>query len=193
LFHGITFSKQGAPEGVTCSYARLLAYLLPYKRRFLGALVTALLAGFSATAAMAVVGVVAKMVLGGEIAFETKVPLLGKMDLTPYLKQWLPADGEWRTMGRVMAVCASIPLVMGIRGVLDSLANYQRMWVEQRMTLDLRRKVFGQIMGRSLEFSNKQRSSDLMQTAFGMTLICSNTATTIAQDLVRRPRRFCLR
>jgi ABC-type multidrug transport system fused ATPase/permease subunit len=90
-------------------------------------------------------------------------------------------------MGRVMAVCALIPLVMGIRGVLDFLANYQRMWVEQRMTLDLRRKVFGQIMGRSLEFFNKQRSSDLMQTAFGMTSICSNTATTIAQDLVRRP------
>ena len=30
------------------------------------------------------------------------------------------------------------------------------MCVEQRMTLDLRRKVFGQIMGRSLEFFNQQ-------------------------------------
>ncbi|NBV87468.1 MAG: ABC transporter ATP-binding protein [Verrucomicrobia bacterium] len=42
-------------------------------------------------------------------------------------------------------------------------------------------------MGRSLEFFNKQRGSELIQTAFGMTSVCGSTAMTLAQDLVRRP------
>ncbi|MEI6713248.1 MAG: ABC transporter ATP-binding protein [Verrucomicrobiota bacterium] len=179
--------NQTSSDGNSQTYRRLFGYLLPYKRRFFAALVTALIAGFSSTLTMAVLSVVSKLVLGKEVSLEAKVPLLGTVDFTPYLQGWLPAGGEWRTLTSVSAVCALIPLFMGIRGFLDFLANYQRMWVEQRMTLDLRRKVFGQIMGRSLEFFNKQRGADLMQTAFGMTSVCANTATTLAQDLVRRP------
>jgi subfamily B ATP-binding cassette protein MsbA len=172
--------------GVTESYRRLFTFLMPYRRRFFGGLVTALFAGLSSTVLMAVLTVVSKLVLGGELSFVQKVPLLGPVDFTPWVPSWL-LEGNWRTMGRVMAVCALIPLFMALRGLLDFLANYQMTWVQQRLSLDLQRKVFARIMGRSLEFFNKQRGSELIQTAFGMTFTCASTAMTLAQDLVRRP------
>lgn len=188
--------QQQLLEGITRAYRRLFVFLLPYRGRFIGALVTALLAGVSSTLMMAGVSVVSKLVLIGRLDLSAELekarslPLVGQLNLTAIfdaVTNWLPADGSWRTPGKVAALCAIIPMLMGLRGFLDFLANYQRVWVEQRMTLDLRRQVFGRIMGRSLEFFNKQRASELMQTASGMTSVCANTATTIAQDLIRRP------
>jgi ABC-type multidrug transport system fused ATPase/permease subunit len=172
--------------GVAQSYKRLFQYLSPYRRRFFGGLLTALLAGMSSTALMAVLTLVSKLVLGGELNFAQKVPFLGSVDFTPWIQQWWP-DGDWRTFGRVAAVCAVIPAFMALRGLTDFLANYQLTWVQQRLSLDLQRAVFTRIMARSLEFFNKQRSAELIQTAFGMTSTCAATAMTLAQDLVRRP------
>ena len=172
--------------GATQAYRRVFVYLMPYRRRFFGGLVTALLAGMSSTLLMAVLTLVSKLVLGGELNFAKTLPLVGEVDFTPWIRQWWP-EGDWRTLSRVVAVCALIPLFMALRGLLDFLANYQLTWVQQRLTLDLQRKVFTRIMGRSLEFFNKQRGAELIQTAFGMTSTCASAAMTLAQDLVRRP------
>ncbi len=173
-------------SGVVSTYRRLFGYLRPYRLRFFGGLLTAVFAGMSSTALMAVLTIVFKLVLGGELTFTQKVPFFGTVDFTPWILPWLPS-GNWQTIGSVMVVCSVIPIFMGIRGLLDFLANYQMTWVDQRLTRDLRRKVFTRLMGRSLEFFNQQRGSELIQTVFGMTSMCSNTAMTLAADLVRRP------
>ena len=174
-------------DGAMRTYKRLFTYILPYKKRFIVALVAALLAGCSSTLMMAVLTVVAKLILGVETNLKATVPFFGSVDLQPYLGWLIPVNGEWRTAFRVGVMCLFVPAFMGLRGFLDFFANYQRTWVEQRMTLDLRREVFGRIMARSLSFFNKERAANLMQTAAGMTATCANTATVIAQDLIRRP------
>jgi ABC-type multidrug transport system fused ATPase/permease subunit len=196
---------------------RLLPYLQPYRWRFVLGLGMALLAGFSNPVLLAVVQGVASMVLKGQASVGTreewlakllhKVPelhrypwvearvgeVLGGLEkLRDLLAHWIPAldpasQGEWRTMGTVVSLCLLIPCCVLLKGGLDFLANCQFAWVEQRLSLDLRRQVFARVMARSLEFFNKRRASDLMQTAFGMTSTSANTAMTFAQDVIRHP------
>ena len=167
-------------------YRRLISYLRPYQSRFLLGLGLALLAGMSSTALMAVMTVVFKLVLGGELSFQQRLPILGTVDLTPWLQHWLP-PGQWQTLGRVIAICLVVPIFMGIRGALDFAANYQLNWVTQRLTLDLRKQIFRCLLHRSVSFFNKERASELINTVLGMTSLCSSTALTLAGDLIRRP------
>ena len=83
--------------GATQAYRRLFVYLMPYRRRFFGGLVTALLAGMSSTLLMAVLTLVSKLVLGGELNFAKTLPLVGEVDFTPWIRQWWP-EGDWRTL-----------------------------------------------------------------------------------------------
>jgi ABC-type multidrug transport system fused ATPase/permease subunit len=178
-------SKESLLEG-SAPYRRLLAHLQPHRSRFFIGLALSLLAGVSSTALMAVMSVVFKLVLGGELSFQHKLPLLGTIDLTPWFRTWLP-EGEWQTLGRVSAICLVVPLFMGIRGALDFAANYQLNWVTQRLTLDLRKQVFERLLHRSLSFFNAERASELINTVLGMTSLCSSTAISLAGDLIRRP------
>lgn len=148
-------------------------------------LITALLAGASTGALYVALKTVTALVLRGTADLSVKLPFVGKLDAAPMLEGWL--TGEWQTTGRVVALCMIVPFFVFLRGMLDFLANYQLAWVEQRITLDLRRMVFSKIMARSLGFFNKQRGSDLIQTVFGMTSACANASMTLAQDIVRRP------
>jgi subfamily B ATP-binding cassette protein MsbA len=182
----VSNSQSPSPLPRRFPYRRLFAYLGPYRKRFAMGLGVSLLAGVSSTGLMAVMTVVFKLVLGGDLALQHSIPVLGRVDLGPWLAGWLPS-GQWQTLGRVAVVCSVVPLFMGLRGALDFLANYQMNWVIQRLTLDLRKQVFERLFGRSVEFFNAQRGSELINTVFGMTSLCSSTAITIAVDLIRRP------
>ncbi len=176
-----------AGDGVAQLYRRIFSYIRPYRFRFGMGLVTALLAGASTTVVYVALKTVTGLVLRGYADFSFTVPGLGNVDLSPWLKPWLSLEGEWRTSGRVAALCLVVSACVLLRGTLDFLANIQLAWVEQTIALDLRRQVFARIMDRSLEFFNKRRSSDLIQSAVGMTTTCANAAMTLAQDMVRRP------
>ncbi|MEK0447580.1 MAG: hypothetical protein RLZZ399_2901, partial [Verrucomicrobiota bacterium] len=209
-------SSASSHSGAFVHLRRLFPYLKPYRGRFALGLVTALLAGFSNPVLLAVVQGVASLVLKGYVhlgnkqewwskitakfpeihehpAWYAKVDaLLSSLEqLRDTVTAWVPAlqsgTGEWRTLGAVVALCLLIPCFVFLKGALDFLANCQFAWVEQRLSLDLRRKVFAKIMGRSLEFFNKQHASELIQTAFSMTSTSANTAMTFAQDIIRHP------
>jgi subfamily B ATP-binding cassette protein MsbA len=166
-------------------YRRIFGHVLPYRTRFVLGLCTALLAGASTGALYVALKTVTALVLRGTAELSVKVPVIGKLDAAPLLAGWI--GGEWQTASRVAVLCLIVPAFVLFRGLFDFLAIYQLAWVEQQITLDLRRQVFSKVMARSLEFFNRQRGSDLIQTVFGMTSACANASMTLAQDLVRRP------
>ena len=183
-------SKAGESDvGVGQLYRRIFSYIYPYRFRFALGLATALLAGASTGTLYVALKTVTALVLRGTADFSVTVPVLGKLDLSQILgfKQWLALGDNWQTTGKIAALCLIVPCFVLLRGILDFLTSYQLAWIEQRVTLDLRRKVFSRIMDRSLEFFNKRRASDLIQTVFGMTAACANASMTLAQDMVRRP------
>lgn len=176
-------------KGVLHLYQRIFSYIYPYRVRFALGLATALLAGASTGTLYVALKTVTALVLRGKAEFTAKIPLLGEIDLSELLglKQWLGLGEHWQTTWNVAALCLVVPCFVLLRGILDFLTSYQLAWVEQRVTLDLRRMVFSRIMLRSLDFFNKRRASDLIQTVFGMTSACANASMTLAQDTVRRP------
>ncbi len=175
--------------GVVELYRRIFSYIYPYRFRFGLGLLTALLAGASTGLLFVSLKTVTALVLRGHADLTVTAPIVGKIDLAELLglNTVLGLSGEWQTTGRVMALCLVVPCFVLLRGTLDFLTSYQLAWVEQRVTLDLRRQVFARVMERSLEFFNKRRASDLIQTVVGMTSGCANAAMTLAQDVVRRP------
>jgi len=175
--------------GVAQLYRRIFSFIYPYRFRFALGLATALLAGASTGTLYVALKTVTALVLRGTADFSLTVPVLGKLDLSQILgfQQWLALGENWQTTSKIAALCLIVPCFVLLRGILDFLTSYQLAWIEQRVTLDLRRKVFSRIMDRSLEFFNKRRPSDLIQTVFGMTAACANASMTLAQDMVRRP------
>ncbi|RFC46165.1 MAG: MsbA [Verrucomicrobia bacterium] len=175
--------------GVAQLYRRIFSFIYPYRFRFALGLATALLAGASTGTLYVALKTVTALVLRGTADFSLTVPVLGKLDLSQILgfQQWLALGENWQTTSKIAALCLIVPCFVLLRGILDFLTSYQLAWIEQRVTLDLRRKVFSRIMDRSLEFFNKRRASDLIQTVFGMTAACANASMTLAQDMVRRP------
>jgi subfamily B ATP-binding cassette protein MsbA len=170
-------------------YRRIFSYIYPYRLRFALGLATALPAGASTGTLYVALKTVTALVLRGKAEFTAKIPLLGEIDLSEILglKHWLGFGEHWQTTWNIAALCLVVPCFVLLRGVLDFLTSYQLAWVEQRVTLDLRRMVFSRIMHRSLDFFNKRRASDLIQTVFGMTSACASASMTLAQDTVRRP------
>lgn len=181
--------NEDSAGGVAQLYRRILGFIYPYRFRFGLGLITALLAGASTGALYVALKTVTALVLRGQADFTFNAPMIGKVDLAEILgaNQLMGSGGEWQTTPKVVLLCLVLPMFVLLRGGLDFLANYQLAWVSQRVTLDLRRKMFERVMDRSLEFFNKRRASDLIQTVFGMTSACASASMTLAQDAVRRP------
>ena len=145
-------SKAGESDvGVGQLYRRIFSYIYPYRFRFALGLATALLAGASTGTLYVALKTVTALVLRGTADFSVTVPVLGKLDLSQILgfKQWLALGDNWQTTGKIAALCLIVPCFVLLRGILDFLTSYQLAWIEQRVTLDLRRKVFSRIMDRS--------------------------------------------
>jgi subfamily B ATP-binding cassette protein MsbA len=178
-----------AEGGVIELYRRIFSYVYPYRYRFVLGLATALLAGASTGSLYVALKTVTSLVLRGTADFHVNLPILGELDISQLLgfQQWLALGEHWQTARKIAILCLVVPGFVLVRGILDFLTSYQLAWIEQRVTLDLRRKVFSRIMERSLDFFNKRRASDLIQTVFGMTSACANASLTLAQDTVRRP------
>jgi subfamily B ATP-binding cassette protein MsbA len=161
-------------------YMRLASYLKPYKVRFgLGMLCGALFG-----------------VANGGLVFLIKkvVPLVfpddGSHTLT--FPSWLPVHLDPITAGhatfiQVIFVCATIPALMAVRGLFSYLNAYCLLWVSQRVLDDIRQNLFRHLLAQSLEFFNRAKSGELVQTVFNQTRVAQQALTQIAGDMVKQP------
>lgn len=94
---------------------------------------------------------------------------------------------KYVSLWAVIAVCASIPAIMLLRGVFGYLNSYFTMWVSVRLLDRIRGDLFSRILNQSLEFYNKQKGGDLLQTVLNQTRVAQQGFTGVISDLVKQP------
>ncbi len=87
----------------------------------------------------------------------------------------------------IILLCLSIPLMMLTRALFGFFNAYCLTWVSLRVLNDIRGKLFQRILGQSLEFFNKQKSGDLMQTILFQTRTAQESLSQVAADIVKEP------
>jgi subfamily B ATP-binding cassette protein MsbA len=160
-------------------YERLFSYLKPYKFRFgLGILFGAL---YGAVGGLLIfdVRVVAATVFPDA---DAKVPPL-VLKYFPQFAHLHLSDSMWV----ILAICSTIPLLMLLRGLCSYLNSYFMLWVSVRVLDDIRTEVFRKTLDQSLEFFNRSKAGDLVQTVFNQTRMAQQALTTISGDLVKQP------
>ncbi|HET6409062.1 MAG TPA: ABC transporter transmembrane domain-containing protein [Chthoniobacteraceae bacterium] len=161
-------------------YRRLFSYLRPYRGRFLlGILFGGL---FGAIQGLLIFDI--QFVAGAVFPdHEAKA--------TSAVVKWFPQLANLRFsdsgLGTVLTICATIPLLMGIRGLCGYLNSYCMLWCSVRVLDDIRQDVFKRTLAQSMEFYNKAKSGDLVQTVFNQTRMAQQALTTIAGDIVKQP------
>jgi subfamily B ATP-binding cassette protein MsbA len=76
---------------------------------------------------------------------------------------------------------------MAVRGAFSYLNTYCLLWVSQRVLDDIRQSLFRHLLGQSLEFFNKAKAGELVQTVFNQTRVAQGALTQIAGDIVKQP------
>jgi len=161
-------------------YMRLASYLKPYKGRFLFGMLFGALFG----------------VANGGLVFLIRkvVPLIFPDDGEHSLKfpSWMPGHPApivpgHATAMQVVLICATIPALMAFRGLFSYLNAYCLLWVSQRVLDDIRQSLFRHILAQSLEFFNRAKSGELVQTVFNQTRVAQQALTQIAGDIVKQP------
>jgi subfamily B ATP-binding cassette protein MsbA len=161
-------------------YRRLFSYLGPYRSRFmLGILFGAL---FGAMQGLLMFDI---KFVGGAVFPDSEAKV------SPTMGKWFPqlADLHFKDagLGTVLAICATIPLLMSLRGICSYLNSYCMLWCSVRVLDDIRQDVFKHTLGQSMEFFNKAKAGDLVQTVFNQTRMAQQALTTIAGDVVKQP------
>ncbi len=162
-------------------YRRLFSYLHPYRFRFILGIIWGAL--FGAVQALLVFDV--RFVAGAVFSdhhFDPK-----KMG---HLLKWFPQLADLHlegSLGVVLGICATIPLLMALRGLCSYLNSYYMLWVSVRVLDDIRTEVFRHTLGQSMEFFNKSKAGELVQTVFNQTRMAQQALTTISSDLVKQP------
>jgi subfamily B ATP-binding cassette protein MsbA len=161
-------------------YRRLLSYLRPYRARFLlGTLFGALFGVANGAVILLIRGVIPYIFPDGK-AQPIKVP------------KWLPfhlpeINPHTASTWEVVAICASIPALFAIRGLFSYLNAYCLLWVSQRVLDDIRQSLFRHLLSQSLEFFNRAKSGELVQTVFNQTRVAQSALTQMAGDIVKQP------
>ncbi|EDY17124.1 ABC transporter-related protein [Chthoniobacter flavus Ellin428] len=159
-------------------YMRLASYLKPYRGRFLLGMLCGALFG----------------VANGGLVFLIRkvVPLIFPDDGSHTLKfpAWMhlaPITPGHATLTQVILVSATIPALMLVRGVFSYSNAYCMLWVSQHVLDDIRQSLFRHLLSQSLEFFNRAKSGELVQTVFNQTRVAQQALTQIAGDLVKQP------
>jgi subfamily B ATP-binding cassette protein MsbA len=161
-------------------YRRLFSYLGPYRGRFIMGIIFGALYG-------AVQGLLVFDVqfVAGAVFSDHKA---GK---TVALAKWFPQlehlDLSHAGLSGILLICATIPALMLLRGLCSYLNSYCMLWVSVRVLDDIRQQVFRHTLGQSMEFFNKSKAGELVQTVFNQTRMAQQALTTIAGDVVKQP------
>lgn len=161
-------------------YQRLFGYLRPYRARFgLGILFGAL---FGAMQGLLVFDI---QYVAGAVFPDSHAKV------SSAVVRWFPQLANLHfdnaSLGTVLLICATIPLIMLLRGVCSYLNSYCMLWCSVRVLDDIRQEVFRHTLGQSMEFFNKAKGGDLVQTVFNQTRMAQQALTTIAGDVVKQP------
>ena len=151
----------------------LVAYLAPYKKR----IVLGLLAGIGFAAVNSSMLLLIRKI--GDTAFQ------GKFSQSDIMKG--AAIGEGPKIDAFLWMALLIPGVMILRSLLSYANVYCLTWVSLRALRDMRRRVFGHLMGQSLDFFNKSQSGRLLSRVLNDTMVAQQSLVTIVGDLVKQP------
>jgi subfamily B ATP-binding cassette protein MsbA len=160
-------------------YRRLFSYLRPYRRRFaLGIFFGAL---YGAVQALLIFDV--QFVAGSVFPDSRARAPSALVKMFPQLADFHVAAG----LPQVLLICATIPLFMALRGLCSYLNSYCMLWVSVRVLDDIRQQVFRHTLRQSMDFFNKSKTGELVQTVFNQTRMAQQALTTIAGDIVKQP------
>lgn len=151
----------------------LVVYLAPYKKR----IVLGLLAGIGFAAVNSSMLLLIRKI--GDTAFQ------GKFSQTDIMKG--AAIGQGPQIDAFLWMALLIPGVMILRSLLSYANVYCLTWVSLRALRDMRRRVFGHLMGQSLDFFNKSQSGRLLSRVLNDTMVAQQSLVTIVGDLVKQP------
>ena len=161
-------------------YRRLLGYMRPYRGRFLLGMLFGALFGAANGALILLIRWVVPIIFPDGKTQAVKVP------------GWIPFQlpeihPHQASLWEVLALCASIPLLMAVRGLFSYINAYCLLWVSQRVLDDIRQSLFRHLLGQSLEFFNRAKSGELVQTVFNQTRVAQAALTQMAGDIVKQP------
>lgn len=167
---------------------RLLALARPYRGRLVLGVIAGVLAGLIEPLVMVAV----------KLALDALFPS-SEAGLTPMLPAWLPdflqrwanqltasAASVSRETTVVLAV-ASIPVVMGFRGVLGFLNVYSLQWVAVRAITDLRARLFSHLIQLPLGFFSRRSTGELMSRINNDTSAMQHSISEQVPIVVRDP------
>jgi subfamily B ATP-binding cassette protein MsbA len=161
-------------------YMRLGAYLKPYRTRFSMGILSGAIYGAANGALIALISKVVPLIFPDGQAKPLRLPSWLPIHIPPIQ----PGSATTR---QVILICASIPMLMAIRGIFSYVNAYCMLWVSQRVLDDIRQQVFRHMLSQSLDFFNESKSGQLVQTVFNQTRVAQQALTQIAGDLVKQP------
>ncbi len=161
-------------------YRRLLGYLRPYRGRFFLGMFFGALFGVANGALILLIRVVVPIIFPDGKAQTIKLP------------SWIPfqlpeIDPHTASTWEVVAIAASIPALFAVRGLFSYLNAYCLLWVSQRVLDDIRQSLFRHLLAQSLEFFNRAKAGELVQTVFNQTRVAQGALTQMAGDIVKQP------
>ena len=171
----------GAARG---PYGRLFSYMKPYMGRFWAGIFFGICFAGANAALVFVFKNVGDLVLTG--APETAAKTVSH--LPEAIRAWAAPGPDGRSPKHVvLAICMLVPAVMAVRGLFSYLNAYCILWVSQRVLDDIRQQVYRHTLGQAMEFFNRQKAGDLVQTVFIQTRTAQQALTSVAADIVKQP------
>lgn len=155
------------------TYGKLAAFLKPYKMR----LVLGLLAGVGYAACNSGILLLVQKIL--DTAFHGKFTQADILHGASLGQGGKVTDFIWMIL--------PIPLVMILRGALAYANVYSLTWVSLRALRDMRRRVFGHLMGQSLDFFGRAQSGRLLSRVLNDTQMAQESLVSIVGELVKQP------
>lgn len=179
-------------------YKQLFSYIKPYKSRFILAIICGALYGLVNSSMILVLKYAGEQAFGSKEAVKDFKGIINKVgpehlvgvegaieQVKVMLTKALP---EHPGLGTGIIIAGiTIPIVMLFRGLFSYLNSYCMTWVSLRVLRDIRAELFGKLMGQSLEFFNKEKGGELIQTVFNQTRMAQMALTTIASDVIKQP------
>jgi subfamily B ATP-binding cassette protein MsbA len=151
----------------------LVRFLAPYKQR----LALGLLAGVGYAATNGCIPLVIQRI--GDTAFH------GKFNRSDLLTQAGATQGP--PIDDFVWLALLVPCVMILRGLLAYANVYCLTWVSLKALRDMRRRIFGHLMGQSLDFFNKSQSGRLLSRVLNDTQVAQEALVSIVGELVKQP------
>jgi ATP-binding cassette, subfamily B, bacterial MsbA len=168
-------------------YVRLFSYMKPYMGRFWAGIFFGICFAASNAAMLFIFRHAGDLVFTGGKPMDAEQ--IKKFAQLPAMIRDMAAPGAdgRSSLGFVLLICLAIPVVMALRGLFSYLNAYCVLWVSQRVLDDIRQKVYRHTLGQAMEFFNRQKAGDLVQTVFIQTRTAQQALTSIAADIVKQP------